>query len=886
MRAWIMRRRYQDGARADDTSAYSFSGALHSDDVMPFAMGADRVDRRRFKELHLMGWPLSQDYNEAIQSPESSFADSELRQGQAVTNAWGIPMPRSGNFADVYEVRCANGTRWAVKCFTREVPGLHDRYQEISRCLQQIRLSFTVKFTYLEQGIRIRGGWFPVLKMQWIEGLALNEFVRENLDKPGMLHALLQVWSRMGVRLREAGIAHADLQHGNVLLVPGRTPTSLALKLIDYDGMFVPSLAGKRSVEVGHPSYQHPQRVREGTFSPEVDRFPLLLIAAALRCLENRGRELWERYDNGDNLLFRETDLTAPRQSTLFRELKELQEPGARRLVDLLYNSLASRLEATPLLDDTVLGLEPVIAGLRIDEVATPLAAKPLAFLQKEEGPAPFTTERNEPHTPPPPQALSRRPTRRQAAVSRVEEFELEHSIAEKHLRRERRLHQRRQKKGGRYLWLAAGGVVAALLLVIVGGVGTWLLGTRLVLQVAARPRGGDDGIVVQPDPKQNNAEADALDPRRATSATGDVSSKPTEEAKKASGDVSSKPTEAAKKVDEGLPNDVTKPATTQSPKPAPIAKKVENASVRLVHNVAVPQGERPGGIKLSSDGGKAVSWSDISGTVSIWTMDARPKSFAPGNRRLAKGGCVAITPDGEHVVCEASNGKGLIQWGLSTLTEEATLSSAEKLKFRDVIISPDGSACATVTADQGIKMWSLKTQKEMPLERASTLGIKEARYLADNRRIVAVTNDGALQFWDIETGKALSGVATLDSAVESIALSPDGKYAAAMCRDNRIHVLDLETGRASHATAAMPAGEHHIAVSSTGVLVATSSNLARYQMWLWDLSTGKELSHHEGAEWGGAFLTFSGDDGKTLVGAWIGKSNWEIRVWQIITKP
>src|SRR5262245_44774865 len=63
-----------------------------------------------------MPWPLSQDYNEAIQSPDSSFADPELRGGHAVTNALGMPMPRSGNFADVYEFIGASGAKWAIKC--------------------------------------------------------------------------------------------------------------------------------------------------------------------------------------------------------------------------------------------------------------------------------------------------------------------------------------------------------------------------------------------------------------------------------------------------------------------------------------------------------------------------------------------------------------------------------------------------------------------------------------------------------------------------------------------------------------------------------------------------------------------------------------------------
>src|SRR5256885_1417171 len=80
----------------------------------------------------LMSWPLPHDYNEAIQSPATSFSDPGLKQGEATTNAIGLPMPRSGNFADVYEFKCPNDKKWALKCFTREVPGLRERYAAIS----------------------------------------------------------------------------------------------------------------------------------------------------------------------------------------------------------------------------------------------------------------------------------------------------------------------------------------------------------------------------------------------------------------------------------------------------------------------------------------------------------------------------------------------------------------------------------------------------------------------------------------------------------------------------------------------------------------------------------------------------------------------------------
>lgn len=345
-----------------------------------------------------MPWPLSQDYNEAIQDAQASFSDPELRAGEATTNALGMPMPRSGNFADVYEFNTpATGSKWAIKCFTRHVPGLRERYTEISAGLLEAKLPFAVDFQYLVQGIRIKGDWFPILKMRWVEGLLLNEFVRDNLDKPALLANLGLIWCRMAKRLREAGIAHADLQHGNVILVPGSKATSLAVKLIDYDGMFVPALASKKSGEVGHPNYQHPERLREGIYTAEVDRFPLLVVATALRALSIGGRELWLRYDNGDNLLFRETDLRAPGNSALFKELHAMADPQVRMLTEALQKSAEGPLDAVPKIDELLpepkkapvpepvkpaSALETAVTSAPI--LATPPASSPLDFTAPE----------------------------------------------------------------------------------------------------------------------------------------------------------------------------------------------------------------------------------------------------------------------------------------------------------------------------------------------------------------------------------------------------------------------------------------------------------------------------------------------------------------------
>src|SRR5262249_3588651 len=145
---------------------------------------------------------------------------------------------------------------------------------------------------------------------------------------------------------------HCDLQHGNVLLVPGAGANSLVLKLIDYDGMFVPALARLPSGEGGHPSYQHPQRLRDALYNLEVDRFPLLLVATALTALKVKGRALWEKYDNGDNLLFKEQDLKAPTKSPLFLDLLRSGDPTTERLVDHMLKALKGDWKSAPLLED------------------------------------------------------------------------------------------------------------------------------------------------------------------------------------------------------------------------------------------------------------------------------------------------------------------------------------------------------------------------------------------------------------------------------------------------------------------------------------------------------------------------------------------------------
>src|SRR5437763_16844984 len=99
------------------------------------------------------------------------------------------------------------------------------------------------------------------------------------------------------------------------MLVPAKIKGSMSLKLVEYDGMYLPELAGTQSGESGHPGYQHPSRIGRGLYGPDVDSFSQLLINTALRGLQARGRRVWGVDSPGDILLLRRSQFPTPRQS-------------------------------------------------------------------------------------------------------------------------------------------------------------------------------------------------------------------------------------------------------------------------------------------------------------------------------------------------------------------------------------------------------------------------------------------------------------------------------------------------------------------------------------------------------------------------------------------
>jgi hypothetical protein len=276
----------------------------------------------------MAAWPSSNDYTAAIQSPQICFSDVDLRAASVEKNRLTrMPKVWTGNFAQVYELRTGSG-RWAVKCFTRASENLTARYAAISSAVAASNLPYFVDFRFLTDQMLVNGKRYPIVKMQWLEGQSIDKFVEANLFHPHILIDLAAQLVVMVQKLEEQKLAHGDLQHGNVVI------TSSGLKLVDYDGMFVPSFSGSAAPEIGLPSFQHPRR-GAADYAVGLDRFALLVMCTGL-CALSVEPSIWYEFYTGDNLLFSAADFRGPGGSKLFQRLSAVNDENVKLFTNAL----------------------------------------------------------------------------------------------------------------------------------------------------------------------------------------------------------------------------------------------------------------------------------------------------------------------------------------------------------------------------------------------------------------------------------------------------------------------------------------------------------------------------------------------------------------------
>uniref|UniRef100_UPI0040294CDE leucine-rich repeat protein n=1 Tax=Prevotella sp. TaxID=59823 RepID=UPI0040294CDE len=267
-----------------------------------------------------MRYPLISEYVKAIQDAGDNL--DKLAYLTPVLDDHGEPYRSSGAFAVVFKMQDkSTGKYYALKCFTEEQEGRADAYRQIADELDMVDSPYITSVKYMEKELFVDSQCeedeFPVLLMDWVEGETMEAYIAANYHNQSVMSMLCYRFGEMAAWLRTQSFAHGDIKPDNIIVRPDGS-----LTLVDYDGMFVPSMKGSQSPTIGTRDFSHPLRTVDD-FDETIDDFSLASIALSLKAISMKPT-LLDIYGASDRLLFSENDYRNPSNSKVISALQEL----------------------------------------------------------------------------------------------------------------------------------------------------------------------------------------------------------------------------------------------------------------------------------------------------------------------------------------------------------------------------------------------------------------------------------------------------------------------------------------------------------------------------------------------------------------------------------
>jgi len=230
-----------------------------------------------------MNYPLLSDYISSIRDAKDNL--DKFKNLRPVLNTDKEPFMSSGNFAVVFKMRdFESGKLYAVKCFLKDQERRKESYQLITDELDFVRSDYLTSIQYLEKELFVdststQETEFPVVVMDWVEGETLDLYIRNHINDTYQLERLCYQFGQLSMWLMSQSFAHGDIKPDNILV-----DEQGLLKLVDYDGMYVPAMKGQQSRELGSPDYRHPLRTID-FFNEHIDDFSLTSILFSLKAI-------------------------------------------------------------------------------------------------------------------------------------------------------------------------------------------------------------------------------------------------------------------------------------------------------------------------------------------------------------------------------------------------------------------------------------------------------------------------------------------------------------------------------------------------------------------------------------------------------------------------
>lgn len=189
-------------------------------------------------------------------------------------------------------------------------------------------------------------------------------------------------------------------------------------------------------------------------------------------------------------------------------------------------------------------------------------------------------------------------------------------------------------------------------------------------------------------------------------------------------------------------------------------------------------------------------------------------------------------------------------------------------------MFGPDGSWVASGSADNTIRLWDVKSGRELRALMGHKNWIKSLALNRGGEVLASGSNDHTVKLWNVSSGRELFTLSGHNNSVEALAFSPDDRWLASGSSDTTIKIWDTATGREVQTLKGNTAAITDLAFSPDGKTLVSGSVDKTLKLWntaLWNetLALNKHIKRI-------TTLSFS-PDGKRFVS---GSADGALVVW------
>ncbi len=200
---------------------------------------------------------------------------------------------------------------------------------------------------------------------------------------------------------------------------------------------------------------------------------------------------------------------------------------------------------------------------------------------------------------------------------------------------------------------------------------------------------------------------------------------------------------------------------------------------------------------------------------------------------------CVVFSPNGK-ILASASNDETIKLWDVKSGREIRTLNEHTNY-VNSVSFSPNGKILASSSDDETIKLWNVETGHEIKTLEGHKYSVNSVSFSPNGKILASGSWDNTIKLWDIKNMKKIRTLKGHKYDVNSVSFNPkNGKILASGSDDETIKFWHIEKRRALRTLEGHKYSVNSVSFSPNGKILASGSGDNTIK--LWNVETGQKL--------------------------------------------